>query len=95
LVRFEDLVADPLAGFRAIATKLGLLGRVPQGTLENLVEQYSFEQLSSGRKRGEEDPGHHYRRGVPGDWKTHFGAEHRWLFAQRHDDLLSRYGYCW
>ena len=44
------------------------------GELLALCQRYGFRALAGGRAPGEEDPKSHYRRGVPGDWRRHFGA---------------------
>jgi len=75
LLRFEDLIGPrqfeifkELFAFCDIA--------VPDGELIELLADYSFEKLSAGRKRGQEDENSHYRKGVAEDWKNHFTDEH-------------------
>jgi hypothetical protein len=65
---------------------------VPIHLLRDIVQQHRFEQLA-GRKRGEEDVNSHLRKGVPGDWKNHFGEEHIRVFKTRYNDLLLTLGY--
>lgn len=93
-LRFEELVAEPLAGFGRIAESLGLAD-VPDGVLEAVIDQYSFRNLAGGRDVGQEDANHHYRKGTPGDWRDHFDAGHKWAFARRFQDVLDLYGYQW
>jgi hypothetical protein len=48
---------------------------------------------AGGRAPGEEDVTSHYRKGVPGDWKLHFGPAHIDYFKQHYNDLLLKLGY--
>lgn len=61
--------------------------------LESLVTKYSFNRLSAGRKKGEENQKSHYRKGEAGDWQNHFNAEHKQAFKEMYGDLLIRLGY--
>jgi hypothetical protein len=90
-MRFEELTRDPAAGFRSVLSHLRL--DVPGTVLEPILARYSFEVLSGGRPRGQEDLGAHYRRGVPGDWRRHFEPRHLSEFARLHGDLAVRLGY--
>jgi hypothetical protein len=58
-----------------------------------LVEKRSFEKLAGGRKKGQENVKSHYRKGVPGDWKSHLSPDHISRFKQEYNDLLVRLGY--
>lgn len=91
LVRFEDLTgpggADELERvFRHLDVAM------PRRTLDRLWSHHSFERLS-GRRRGEEDPKAHYRKGLPGDWKNHFDAAVEARFRALTGDLVERLGY--
>lgn len=92
-LRFEEMIDDEHRAFRAIVEHLGLLDRLGEATLSELVDRWSFERLTGGRRRGEEDAGHHYRKGVAGDWRNHFTPAVVWSFKHRYNDLLLRYGY--
>lgn len=61
--------------------------------LHDILEKKSFENLSNGREKGEEDPEHHFRKGVPGDWVNHFTPEHKRVFKERFNDVLVKLGY--
>jgi hypothetical protein len=65
---------------------------LPESTLNRFVEQHSFENHSGGRSLGAEDPNHHYRKGVPGDWKTYFSPELTGRFKARYGELLIKLG---
>ena len=53
----------------------------------------SFEKLSKGRKRGEEDPSSFFRKGVAGDWKHVFTQGEREIFDNEAGELLVTLGY--
>jgi hypothetical protein len=61
--------------------------------VERCVDSASFEKLSRGRERGEEDPSSFYRKGVAGDWKKYFTEEDRRVFKEEAGELLIRLGY--
>jgi hypothetical protein len=61
--------------------------------VESCVGSASFEKLSRGRERGQEDPSSFYRKGVAGDWKNHFSKEDRRVFKEEAGELLIRLGY--
>lgn len=53
-----------------------------------MVNKYSFKNLSKGRKSGQEDISSHYRKGQPGDWVNHFNSKHKEVFKQKYGQLL-------
>ncbi len=57
------------------------------------VYENRFAKRAGGRDRGEENVEHHFRKGVPGDWKNHFSNEHVRQFNRRYGDLLEMTGY--
>ncbi len=90
-VRYEDLLEHPN---EEVERLLGFLGVDTDETLvEHCVSQASFEKLSKGRERGEEDPSSFYRKGIAGDWKNHFTEEDRRVFKEEAGELLIRLGY--
>ena len=56
------------------------------------VWDHRFEKKAR-RRRGEEDPRSHYRKGQPGDWRNHFTEEHVAAFKEKFGDLVVRLGY--
>jgi hypothetical protein len=52
-----------------------------------------FEAKAGGRAKGSEDVSSHYRKGVAGDWMSHFTAEHADYFLRTFGDLLIDLGY--
>lgn len=69
------------------------LSALPKTEVGSVVERKSFERLSGGRKRGEEDVRSHFRKGKAGDWKHHLSAELLDLFDVRHPGLVEQLGY--
>ena len=53
----------------------------------------SFEKLSKGRTRGQEDPTSFFRKGIAGDWRNVFTEEDKVLFKKEAGDLLIKLGY--
>jgi hypothetical protein len=91
IVRYEDLWADQVTGFTRICNHIGL--KVGPGRLQKVVENMSFESRSGGRKPGEEDVTSHFRKGVPGDWRTHFTPRITAAFKNVYGRVLIRTGY--
>jgi hypothetical protein len=90
-VRYEDLLERP---YEEVGRLLGFLGVDARGTLvERCVLSASFERLSKGRERGQEDPSSFYRKGIAGDWKNHFTEEDKRVFKEEAGELLIRLGY--
>jgi hypothetical protein len=90
-VRYEDLLVRPNEEVKRL---LGFLGvDTDERLVESCVSQASFEKLSRGRERGQEDPSSFYRKGVAGDWKNHFSEEDRRVFKEEAGELLIRLGY--
>ena len=90
-VKYEDLLERP---YEEVARLLGFLGADDGSeTVERCVEAASFERLSGGRKRGEEDPASFFRKGVAGDWRSVFTERDRRVFKEAAGDLLIELGY--
>jgi hypothetical protein len=71
------------------------LSRLPRSWVPGAVDAHSFSRLSGGRKPGQEDSTHKFRRGVAGDWRNHLNENHLAAFRERHGDLVERLGYEW
>tara|TARA_Y100001968_G_scaffold321943_1_gene357213 strand:+ start:1307 stop:2152 length:846 start_codon:yes stop_codon:yes gene_type:complete len=59
--------------------------------LQAMLSRHSFEMLSGGRNRGDRDDRHHYRSGMPGQWRDELEPEHLELLELRFSALLARY----
>ncbi|MGO9271381.1 MAG: methyltransferase domain-containing protein [Terriglobia bacterium] len=92
--KFEDLIRNPLPMFTKAFEQMGIVPLVVgYEELHALILKNSFENLSGGRTPGSEDGAHHYRRGVPGDWRNHFTNQHIAYFKALYNPLLLKLGY--
>lgn len=64
--RYEALHADPVGEAGRLLAFLG--AESDPETVRVALDTASFEKLSGGRKRGQEDTASHYRRGEVGSW---------------------------
>jgi hypothetical protein len=90
-ISYEALVADPVSQTAALFDFLGLKSN--PATVRACVEATSFNKLSGGRKRGDEDLNSFFRKGEVGDWKNWFTSEQRHLFDEAAGHLLEELGY--
>jgi hypothetical protein len=90
-VTYEDLLQDTRAQVRRLVDFLGVSS--DEETVRRCVQRASFEKLSKGRKRGEEDPTSFFRKGVAGDWKSVFTERDKRIFKEEAGDLLVKLGY--
>ena len=72
-VRYENLVQDTGTELEGVLNYL----EVPwtASILQRAVEENEFRVLSGGRQPGDVDPGSHYRRGLPGEWREVLDAQ--------------------
>jgi lipopolysaccharide transport system ATP-binding protein len=91
LLRYEDIMADPLGQLRAAwIDRLEL--PVPPGALDRAIRRTHFENIYR-RRLGEEDVASHGRRGAPGDWRNHFTPGIRRHFAGKFGEVLIATGH--
>jgi hypothetical protein len=90
-VHYEDLLAHTPA---EVSRLLYFLGADNDGKyVKQAIDSASFEKLSNGRTRGQEDPTSFFRKGVAGDWKSVFTDRDRETYKNIAGDLLIRLGY--
>lgn len=79
-LRMEDLSRTPEDGFSDIMrfTDFG----IDDDVLASIMREHTFERESGGRRRGQEDRSHHFRKGVWGDWRNYFTDAHRNHFKE-------------
>ena len=90
-IQFESLVTNPFQVLSQVFNFIQI--EIGQGELENIIKKYSFENMTRGRKPGEEDQMHHFRKGTSGDWKNYFTKDHVELFKEKWGNLLIKLGY--
>ncbi len=92
LLRFEELTGSHKeAVFGELFDFLDI--NMPERELTLLLEDYRFERLSGGRRKGREDRESHYRKGTPGDWQNYFDRKVSDAFRDTTGDLIERMGY--
>jgi Sulfotransferase domain len=90
-VRYEALLERPA---EEIGRLLRFLGADDgEETVRRCMETTSFERLSKGRKRGEEDSSSFLRKGIAGDWRSVFTKRDKEVFKEAAGDLLIQLGY--
>jgi hypothetical protein len=90
-VQYEGLSMKPEERVRRLLEFLG--AEAGDETVRRCVESASFERLSRGRQRGEEDPSSFFRKGIAGDWQNVFTEEDKRVFKEEAGDLLIKLGY--
>lgn len=66
---------------------------LPLPLLRCIVDRHSFEHKAHGRRPGQTDSRHHYRRGVPGDWRNYFTPHVKNAFKERYGEIVIQLGY--
>lgn len=92
IYRYEDLLANDLDILEIILLKNCQLPLEPT-RFRQIVLDCRFENMSGGRKRGEENVMAHERKGVAGDWRNHFDRQVTQAFKERFATLLISTGY--
>src|SRR5215213_4124964 len=90
-VRYEDLLERPNEEVGRLAGFLG--ADTSEKALQQAVGSASFEKLSKGRQRGQEDTSSFYRKGVAGDWNNYFTERDKEIYKEEAGELLIRLGY--
>jgi hypothetical protein len=92
VVKFEDVFGSRQAeAVRRVFEHCDIHLEGPR--LRELLQAFSFEAFSGGRKPGTEDPSAHWRKGVAGDWKLYFDDATRRTYVDMFGDLPERLGY--
>ncbi len=86
-LRYEDLHAEPEPVIRRVLQFLDVDDS--DAAVAQCRDEASFEKLSEGRGRGQEDRSSFYRKGVVGDWKDLFDEASIEAFA-RHGGAMAR-----
>ena len=90
-LRYEDLHGSPEAVIEGMLRFLKVDSS--PSAVERCREAGSFERLSQGRIRGQEDQSAFYRKGIIGDWQNHFDQDCLNAFTRQAGHLLHELGY--
>ena len=90
-VRYEDALQDTPGQVRRLLEFIG--ADADDATVKQCVRDASFEVMSGGRRRGQEDLGSVVRKGVAGDWRRWLTDEQAAWFDERAGDLMDALGY--
>lgn len=90
-IRYERMHAEPLT---EAARLFGFLGAdcAPE-TIQSALDAASFETLSGGRHRGQEDSASHYRRGEVGGWANTLSEAEVEAFETIAGPMMDELGY--
>lgn len=91
LVRYEDMLGDPLAEVTQMFGFVGL--QTGNGLAEQAIEKASFKSLSQGRKTGEQDKTSFFRKGISGDWKNYLSDKESITYFKEARPLMLEFGY--
>lgn len=88
---YESMLVNQADALRDLFAFLGLA--TGERSLARCLEVSAFDRMSGGRRRGEDAPGRHVRKGVAGDWRnwlTTADGERIWALA---GSALAQEGY--
>lgn len=91
VLQYESLLLNPLPLVADIFARMGV--SADHKLVEQIVAQNSFENLSGGRKPGEEDRESFFRKGVSGDWVNYFTENDLQSFIEIAGSALTLWGY--
>lgn len=91
VIRYEDLVKKTSENISKLFESLGLCNE--DKVVSEVIDRTSFEQLSGGRKAGQEDTESFYRKGVAGDWQYHLSTDDNEIFKRHAREFMSYYFY--
>jgi hypothetical protein len=97
-VHYEDLLKDTETHLRQVLDYLDI--KVSDSMLRAIIAHNRFSRLArgkkfwqSGRRRGQEDPNSHFRKGIAGDWKNYLTDSHIEKFKEVAGEALIELGY--
>ena len=96
LLRYEDMVSDPLAGFSEVASFLRI--ETEQENVESAIAAVHFDRLRKFEEAygfSEKPPGmeHFFRKGVLGGWKESLNKEQIARIEADHGAVMKKLGY--
>jgi len=90
-VRYENMSRDAACELARICEFLGV--DAGSHVVHRCVAASTFEVMSGGRRRGEDAPGQHVRKGVVGDWRRFFTVADASVFDRLSGPCLIECGY--
>lgn len=90
-MRYEDLLENTGEVFSSVVRHFEL--PVSDKLIKKTIKKHSFQRMSGGRARGEEQAGSFVRKGKAGDWKNYFTAEIKDLFKSKTGQFLIDFGF--
>ncbi len=90
-LRYEDALEDTPGQVRRLFEFIG--ADADDTTVQQCVRDASFEAMSGGRRRGQEDSESIVRKGVAGDWRRWLTDEQAAWFDERAGELMDVLGY--
>lgn len=90
-LRYEQMLDDNGASLAELLRRFGV--RANEDVVSPCLNGARFEVMSGGRQRGQDLPGAHVRRGVPGDWRHVMTRGDGEVFHQIASAQMARLGY--
>jgi lipopolysaccharide transport system ATP-binding protein len=92
LIRYEDLLKNDVEILEPIMIDDCQLA-VSREHFREVVAANRFENVTKGRRPGDEDVTAHERKGISGDWKNHFAEKVKKAFKASYGGILIATGY--
>ena len=94
ILRYEDITGEfAFQSFQKLFNHCDI--KISDDLISEILEDYSFENMSQGRTQGSEDRNSHYRKGQHDDWKNYFNSTIRSKFEAVAEDLVGDLDYEW
>lgn len=90
IIKYEEMLTYPEKSIQIALDHYSIEASVDG--VRRAISKYSFKNLS-GRNRGQEDKKSFLRKGISGDWKTHFSLEAKQVFNHYAGDILVKLRY--
>lgn len=91
IIKYEDMLVNSVVVISEIYQFMNV--NTEESILKKVVDETSFENMSGGRKKGEEDANSFFRKGIVGDWKNHFNDNEKEIIRQIGGEELIRWNY--
>jgi tetratricopeptide (TPR) repeat protein len=90
-LRYEDMSANPEGTLERAFRFLGV--DCSESIVRKCLASGSFEKVSGGRTRGQEDRDSFFRKGTAGDWHNHLSEEAQRIFEEKAGEWLTLFSY--